>query len=126
MATLAVTPMRLPLRTPLVTAWGELRERDLLQVRLTFGDGDEGRGEAAPLEPYDGVSLGVVAAALDAYGAILRDAGPGDEHGALLPARSQSARSIAASAAGRSRSAAHAARSAPCSSPGPASRRIAP
>ena len=86
MATLAVTPMRLPLRTPLVTAWGELRERDLLQVRLTFGDGDEGRGEAAPLEPYDGVSLGVVAAALDAYGAILRDAGPGDEHGALLAA----------------------------------------
>ena len=86
MATLAVTPVRLPLRTPLVTAWGELRERALLQVRLDFGDGDEGRGEAAPLEPYDGVSLSVVAAALDAYGAILRDAGPRDDHGALLAA----------------------------------------
>ena len=86
MATLAVTPVRLPLRTPLVAAWGELRERALLQVRLDFGDGDEGRGEAAPLEPYDGVSLSVVAAALDAYGAILRDAGPRDDHGALLAA----------------------------------------
>ncbi len=86
MATLAVTPVRLPLRAPLVTAWGELRERDLLQVRLAFGDGDEGHGEAAPLEPYDGVSLGVVAAALDAYAAVLRDAGPDDDHDALLAA----------------------------------------
>ena len=31
-------------------------------------------GEAAPLEPYDGVSLGAVAAALDAYGEVLRGA----------------------------------------------------
>ena len=64
--------MRLALRTPLRRPPGaSCASATLLQVRLDFGDGDEGRGEAAPLEPYDGVSLGVVAAALDAYGAIL-------------------------------------------------------
>ena len=86
MARLTVTPVRLELRNPLRTAWGELRARDLLELRLDFGDGDEGRGEAAPLEPYDGVPLAAVAAALDAYGAVLADAGPGDPHADLLAA----------------------------------------
>jgi L-alanine-DL-glutamate epimerase-like enolase superfamily enzyme len=86
MATLAVTPRRLALRAPLVTAWGELHERELLEVRLDFGAGDHGLGEAAPLEPYDGVAAGAVASALDAYGAILGDAGPDDDHAALLAA----------------------------------------
>jgi L-alanine-DL-glutamate epimerase-like enolase superfamily enzyme len=85
-ATLAVEPVRLALRAPLVTAWGELRERELLQVTLAFGGEDRGYGEAAPLEPYDGVSLAAVAAALDAYGAVLRDAGPADGHAELLAA----------------------------------------
>ena len=31
------------------------RERELLELRLDGGDGVAGRGEAAPLEPYDGV-----------------------------------------------------------------------
>lgn len=53
---------RLTLRTPLRTAWGELRERELLELRL--GDGV---GEAAPLEPYDGVSLSRAREALEAY-----------------------------------------------------------
>jgi L-alanine-DL-glutamate epimerase-like enolase superfamily enzyme len=83
-ALLAVTPVRFALRAPLVTAWGELHERELLQVRLDFGPGDHGLGEAAPLEPYDGVTTGAVASALDAYGAILRDVGPDDEHAAVL------------------------------------------
>jgi L-alanine-DL-glutamate epimerase-like enolase superfamily enzyme len=52
---------------PLRAAWGELRERALLHVRIDFGAGDWGEGEAAPLEPYDGVSFAAVRAALDAY-----------------------------------------------------------
>ena len=55
---LEVVPVRLRLRAPLRTAWGELAERELLRVRLRWGDGDSGLGEAAPLEPYDGVPLG--------------------------------------------------------------------
>ncbi len=70
---LSVRPVRLELRAPLRTAWGELRTRELLHVRLEFGPGDFGEGEAAPLEPYDGVSLAAVRAALDAYAEILRE-----------------------------------------------------
>jgi L-alanine-DL-glutamate epimerase-like enolase superfamily enzyme len=66
---LTVRTVRHALRTPLRTAWGELRERELLHVRLTYDDG-WGEGEAAPLEPYDGVSLAAVRAALDAYARI--------------------------------------------------------
>jgi L-Ala-D/L-Glu epimerase len=64
------------LRTPVRAAWGTLHERDYLHVRLDFGPGDWGEGEAAPLEPYDGVSLAAVRAALDAYARI--DAPPGE------------------------------------------------
>ena len=60
------------LRRPLRSAWGELRERELVEVELRSGDGRVGRGEAAPLEPYDGVPLPAVLAALDAYSAVLR------------------------------------------------------
>ena len=76
-----IEPVRLKLRFPLRTAWGELRERELLRVRLTWPDGSYGEGEAAPLEPYDGVSLPAVRAALDAYAALLAgaDAAPADE-----------------------------------------------
>jgi L-alanine-DL-glutamate epimerase-like enolase superfamily enzyme len=58
---------------PLRTGWGELRVRELLLVRLEFGPGDYGEGEAAPLEPYDGVSPAAVRAALDVYAEVLRD-----------------------------------------------------
>jgi L-alanine-DL-glutamate epimerase-like enolase superfamily enzyme len=58
------------LRAPLRTANGELRERPLLLLEL-----DDGWGEAAPLEPYDGVTLDRCRAALEAYLPILRDAG---------------------------------------------------
>jgi L-alanine-DL-glutamate epimerase-like enolase superfamily enzyme len=86
MGRLTVEPVRLRLRAPLATAWGELRERELLRVRLAFSETDWGLGEAAPLEPYDGVALGAVQAALDAYGEILADASPDDPHGALMEA----------------------------------------
>jgi L-alanine-DL-glutamate epimerase-like enolase superfamily enzyme len=86
MANMQVTPRRLRLRSPLRAAWGELRERDVLHVRLDWGGGDFGEGEAAPLEPYDGVSPGAVAAALQAYDSVLREAPPGSRHTELLDA----------------------------------------
>jgi L-alanine-DL-glutamate epimerase-like enolase superfamily enzyme len=63
-----VERVRLRLRDPLVTAWGTLSEREILRVRI-----GEGVGEAAPLEPYDGVPMAAVVAALDAYAAVLAD-----------------------------------------------------
>ena len=71
---------------PLQAAWGVLDERELLRVRLDFGDGDFGVGEAAPLEPYDGVPLAAVVAALDAYAAVLARASPRSTHAELLAA----------------------------------------
>ncbi|HYI17637.1 MAG TPA: enolase C-terminal domain-like protein [Solirubrobacteraceae bacterium] len=86
MPLLEVVPVRLRLRAPVRTAWGVLDERALLRVRLTWGGEDFGLGEAAPLEPYDGVPPAAVAAALDAYAAVLRDASPDAEPGELLAA----------------------------------------
>jgi len=85
-AELAVETVRLPLPGPLRTAWGTLTERELVRVRLRFSGGDFGDGEAAPLEPYDGVPLAAVLAALDAYAAVLAGAGPDDDAAALLEA----------------------------------------
>ena len=68
------------------TSWGELREREILQVRLAWSDDDFGLGEAAPLELYDGVSTAAVSAALQAYAAVLRDIGPNAGHAELLAA----------------------------------------
>ena len=78
--------MRLVLRAPLRTSWGELRERDLLRVRLAWADDDFGVGEAAPLEPYDGVPLAAVAAALQVYESVLAAADRGAGHAELLAA----------------------------------------
>jgi L-alanine-DL-glutamate epimerase-like enolase superfamily enzyme len=74
---LAITPVRLRLWQPLETAWGSLAERELLEVTLTDRDGLTGRGEAAALEPYDGVAPAALRAALDAYSAVLAAAAPG-------------------------------------------------
>jgi L-alanine-DL-glutamate epimerase-like enolase superfamily enzyme len=76
MVTLTVRAVRFALRAPLRAAWGELRERELLHVRLDLPDGTWGEGEAAPLEPYDGVSVAAVRAALDAYAGVLAQAEP--------------------------------------------------
>ncbi len=59
----------------LQTSYGTLREREVLAVSLTDEDGVSGFGEAAPLEPYDGVSLARVEAALERYEPILAGAG---------------------------------------------------
>lgn len=76
MIALSVRTERFTLPTPLRASWGELREREVLVVRLDFPDGLWGEGEAAPLEPYDGVSLSSVREALDAYAAVLRGLEP--------------------------------------------------
>ena len=72
---LAIEPVTFRLREPLRAAWGTLTERVVLQVLLEADDGLVGRGEAAPLEPYDGVPLGAVVAALDAYGVLAAERG---------------------------------------------------
>jgi o-succinylbenzoate synthase len=57
--------LSLPLREPFATANGVVSARELLLLRIEDpDDGAFGYGEAAPFEPYDGVSLEEVAAAL--------------------------------------------------------------
>jgi L-alanine-DL-glutamate epimerase-like enolase superfamily enzyme len=48
-----------------------VKEREILCVSLTDADGVRGYGEAAPLEPYDGVSIERVEQALEAYKPVL-------------------------------------------------------
>jgi L-Ala-D/L-Glu epimerase len=60
--------LSIPLREPFVTAAGVVAARELLLLRIEDGDGAVGHGEAAPLAPYDGVSLGEVARALRGEG----------------------------------------------------------
>jgi L-alanine-DL-glutamate epimerase-like enolase superfamily enzyme len=76
MVELSFRTVRYALRAPLRASWGELRERETLRVRLDFADGLYGEGEAAPLEPFDGVSMASVSAALDAYALVLRETEP--------------------------------------------------
>jgi len=72
----AISRRTLALREPLRTAWGELSSRELFELTLEASDGAVGRGEAAPLEPYDGVGAEAVAAALEGYRPVL-EAGEG-------------------------------------------------
>ncbi|HEX3911840.1 MAG TPA: mandelate racemase/muconate lactonizing enzyme family protein [Solirubrobacteraceae bacterium] len=58
-------------KQPLQTSYGELTERELLAVSLTGEDGVSGYGEAAPLEPYDGISLDRAQSALESYASVL-------------------------------------------------------
>jgi L-alanine-DL-glutamate epimerase-like enolase superfamily enzyme len=52
---------------PFETSYGELREREILIVTLTDADGVRGRGEAVPLEAYDGVGIARALAAIERY-----------------------------------------------------------
>ena len=71
-----VASVTLKFARPVSSAFGTLTDRELLLVRLAGDDGIIGWGEAAPLEPYDGVSLGAVRQALDAYAPVLRSLEP--------------------------------------------------
>lgn len=77
---------RLPLAQPFRAAWGEIAEREILRVTLQADDGELGVGEAAPLEPYDGVPIAAVGAALDAYANVLAGAPPDAEREELIGA----------------------------------------
>lgn len=69
---LTITPRTLTLRAPLTTSYGPpLRSRELLEIVIEGADGVRGRGEAAPLEPYDGVSIRRALRALEAYRPVL-------------------------------------------------------
>jgi L-alanine-DL-glutamate epimerase-like enolase superfamily enzyme len=59
---------------PLETPYGLLERRELLLVSLTGEDGISGYGEAAPLEPYDGIGIERTATALESYASVLEDA----------------------------------------------------
>jgi L-alanine-DL-glutamate epimerase-like enolase superfamily enzyme len=56
---------------PLETSYGVLEQRELLLVSLTGEDGVSGYGEAAPLEPYDGIGIERTQAALESYAPVL-------------------------------------------------------
>jgi o-succinylbenzoate synthase len=56
--------LSLPFREPFVTATGVIGERRIILLRLEDDDGAVGYGEAAPFEPYDGVSVDRVEAVL--------------------------------------------------------------
>ncbi|MFI4991824.1 MAG: mandelate racemase/muconate lactonizing enzyme family protein [Solirubrobacterales bacterium] len=70
---LAFRRRTLPLKQPIRTSYGELAKRELLTVSLTDDDGVVGYGEAAPLEPYDGIGLERAVAALERYASILEE-----------------------------------------------------
>jgi len=67
---------------PMETSYGSVSSRDVILVSLTGSDGVVGHGEAAPLQPYDGVSIERAERALASYvGVIGRE---GDAGGAAL------------------------------------------
>jgi L-alanine-DL-glutamate epimerase-like enolase superfamily enzyme len=68
---MSVTRRVLRLRRPLHTSFGAVHERELFTVALSDEDGPTGYGEAAPLQPYDGVSPRRVLQALESYRPVL-------------------------------------------------------
>jgi len=73
------------LRTPFVWGSGSVSVRELLLVTLEGADGQVGLGEAAALEPYDGVSSADVRAALEDCRGLLAGS-DGEPAGELLGA----------------------------------------
>lgn len=64
----------LRLAQPLESSYGAITERELIVIELSDEDGPPGYGEAAPLEPYDGIQIARAQAALDAYAPVLAEA----------------------------------------------------
>jgi L-Ala-D/L-Glu epimerase len=79
---LTLTRTLLRLSNPLSSSYGAVRERELVNVALSDEDGVTGFGEAAPLEPYDGVSFERVWGALESYRSLLAE--PRERNGAQL------------------------------------------
>jgi L-alanine-DL-glutamate epimerase-like enolase superfamily enzyme len=92
----AVEPLTLRFRVPFTAAWGSIDVRELLLFRITDGDGAQGAGEAAPLEPYDGVPLDACRAGLEAAAEVLaRGGGRDDAVAAAGPAPARAAVDVA-------------------------------
>jgi L-Ala-D/L-Glu epimerase len=72
---LGVQRRALRLAHPLQSSYGTVSVRELLAVSITDSDGVTGYGEAAPLQPYDGVSLERVQKAVESYAPVLTEAG---------------------------------------------------
>ena len=53
--------LSIPFREPFTTAAGTVKARELIVLRVEEDDGLVGYGEAAPFEPYDGVTIASVA-----------------------------------------------------------------
>ena len=68
---------------PQRTAHGLVRARELVEVTLTDDEGASGRGEAAPLEAYDGVAIEQVVDAIEAYSTVAAEP-PGRRRGMLI------------------------------------------
>lgn len=83
-------PVTHRLRTPLRTAYGDVRERETYVLSLTGPDGITGHGEAAPLEAYDGVPLDIVGQALERYAEVLSN-----DRGSTGPALLDACREVA-------------------------------
>jgi o-succinylbenzoate synthase len=81
---LRVSRHALRLRSPWQTAHGTIATRELLAVELTGEDGVCGYGEAAPLQPYDGVSVERAHEALARYETMLADRDSDRMNGAQL------------------------------------------
>jgi L-alanine-DL-glutamate epimerase-like enolase superfamily enzyme len=64
----------LRLAQPLESSYGTVAKRELIIITLSDEEGPPGYGEAAPLEPYDGISIERAQTALDAYAPVLADA----------------------------------------------------
>jgi L-Ala-D/L-Glu epimerase len=64
---LSIRRHTLRLARALESSYGAVKEREILSVSLTDADGVSGYGEAAPLAPYDGLSIERVEQALEAY-----------------------------------------------------------
>ncbi len=67
------------------SSWGSVAEREVIIASLTDPEGRVGFGEAAPLEPYDGISTDRAMAALESYAPAL-EGGTGRAGAALLDA----------------------------------------
>lgn len=72
---LSVDRRTLRLSRPWQTAHGVVESRELLAVEIAGADGVSGYGEAAPLQPYDGVSVARAQAALARYEPVLARVG---------------------------------------------------
>ena len=78
-----LTLRHLRLRAPLTSARQTVATRPLIELTLTDGDGVAGRGEAAPLPGYDGVTVEAALAGLEACRPVLERAADPDHHALL-------------------------------------------